>query len=99
MAREVSVYAGVTVAELYRDMGYDALVIADSTSRWAEALRELASRTGELPAEEGYPAQPRADPRLVLRARVARPDAGGRHRLGLDPRAPSRRRAATWPSP
>jgi len=56
MAREVSVHAGVTVAELYRDMGYDALVIADSTSRWAEALRELASRTGELPAEEGYPA-------------------------------------------
>ena len=56
MAREASVYAGVTVAELYRDMGYDALVIADSTSRWAEALREIASRTGELPAEEGYPA-------------------------------------------
>lgn len=56
MARELSVYAGATVAELYRDMGYDALVIADSTSRWAEALRELASRTGELPAEEGFPA-------------------------------------------
>jgi V/A-type H+-transporting ATPase subunit A len=56
MAREVSVHAGVTVAELYRDMGLDALVIADSTSRWAEALREIASRTGELPAEEGYPA-------------------------------------------
>lgn len=56
MAREVSVYAGVSVAELYRDMGYDALVIADSTSRWAEALREIASRAGELPAEEGYPA-------------------------------------------
>ncbi len=56
MAREASVHAGVTVAELYRDMGYDALVIADSTSRWAEALREIASRTGELPAEEGYPA-------------------------------------------
>ena len=56
MAREVSVHAGATVAELYRDMGYDALVIADSTSRWAEALRELGSRTGELPAEEGYPA-------------------------------------------
>jgi V/A-type H+-transporting ATPase subunit A len=55
MAREVSVYAGATVAEFYRDMGYDALVIADSTSRWAEALREIASRTGELPAEEGYP--------------------------------------------
>jgi V/A-type H+/Na+-transporting ATPase subunit A len=56
MAREASIYTGVTVAEYYRDMGYDAVVIADSTSRWAEALRELASRTGELPAEEGYPA-------------------------------------------
>jgi len=56
MAREASIYTGVTVAELYRDMGHDAVVIADSTSRWAEALRELASRTGELPAEEGYPA-------------------------------------------
>jgi V/A-type H+/Na+-transporting ATPase subunit A len=56
MAREASVYTGVTVAEYYRDMGYDAVVIADSTSRWAEALRELGSRTDELPAEEGYPA-------------------------------------------
>jgi len=56
MAREASVYTGVAVAEYYRDMGLDAVVIADSTSRWAEALRELASRTGELPAEEGYPA-------------------------------------------
>jgi V/A-type H+-transporting ATPase subunit A len=55
LARELSVYAGATVAELYRDMGYNALVIADSTSRWAEALREIGSRTGELPAEEGYP--------------------------------------------
>ncbi len=56
MAREASIYAGVTVAEYYRDMGYHAVVIADSTSRWAEALREFASRTGALPAEEGYPA-------------------------------------------
>ncbi len=56
MAREASIYTGVTVAEYYRDMGHDTVVIADSTSRWAEALRELASRTGELPAEEGYPA-------------------------------------------
>ncbi len=56
MAREASIYAAVTVAEYYRDMGYDAVVIADSTSRWAEALREFASRTGALPAEEGYPA-------------------------------------------
>jgi V/A-type H+-transporting ATPase subunit A len=56
MARGASVYTGVTVAEYYRDMGHDAVVIADSTSRWAEALRELGSRTDELPAEEGYPA-------------------------------------------
>jgi V/A-type H+-transporting ATPase subunit A len=56
LAREASIYTGVTVAELYRDMGYDTVLIADSTSRWAEALREVASRTGELPAEEGYPA-------------------------------------------
>ena len=56
MAREASIYTAVTVAEYYRDMGYDAVVIADSTSRWAEALREFASRTGALPAEEGYPA-------------------------------------------
>ena len=56
LAREASIYTGVTLAEFYRDMGYDAVLIADSTSRWAEALREVASRTGELPAEEGYPA-------------------------------------------
>ncbi|WP_433346399.1 V-type ATP synthase subunit A [Microtetraspora malaysiensis] len=56
MARESSVYTGVTVAEHFRDMGYDAVVIADSTSRWAEARRELGSRSGALPAEEGYPA-------------------------------------------
>jgi V/A-type H+-transporting ATPase subunit A len=56
MAREASVYTGVTVAEYFRDMGYHVVVIADSTSRWAEALREFASRTGALPAEEGYPA-------------------------------------------
>ncbi|WP_228000288.1 V-type ATP synthase subunit A [Nocardia australiensis] len=56
MAREASIYTGVTVAEYFRDMGYHVVVVADSTSRWAEALREFASRTGELPAEEGYPA-------------------------------------------
>ncbi|MFF0457637.1 V-type ATP synthase subunit A [Nocardia africana] len=56
MAREASVYTGVTVAEYFRDMGYDTVVVADSTSRWAEALREFASRLGALPAEEGYPA-------------------------------------------
>jgi len=56
MAREASIYTGVTVAEHFRDMGYHAVVIADSTSRWAEALREFASRSGVMPAEEGYPA-------------------------------------------
>lgn len=56
MAREASIYTAVTVAEFYRDMGYQVVIIADSTSRWAEAQRELASRTGAIPAEEGYPA-------------------------------------------
>jgi V/A-type H+-transporting ATPase subunit A len=56
MAREASIYTAVTVAEFYRDMGHHAVIIADSTSRWAEAQRELASRTGAIPAEEGYPA-------------------------------------------
>lgn len=57
MGREASIYTGMTVAEFYRDMGYDAVLLADSTSRWAEALREFSSRSGELPAEEGYPAR------------------------------------------
>ncbi|WP_254885367.1 V-type ATP synthase subunit A [Streptomyces sp. NA02950] len=56
MAREAGIHTGATVAEYFRDMGLDTVVIADSTSRWAEALREFASRTGSLPAEEGYPA-------------------------------------------
>jgi len=56
MAREASIYTGMTVAEFYRDMGYAAVLVADSTSRWAEALREFSSRSGQLPAEEGYPA-------------------------------------------
>ncbi len=56
MAREASIYSAATVAEHFRDMGLHAVIIADSTSRWAEALREFASRSGELPAEEGYPA-------------------------------------------
>ncbi|WP_062203666.1 V-type ATP synthase subunit A [Demequina salsinemoris] len=56
MARELSIYTGISIAEYYRDMGHDAVVIADSTSRWAEALREFANRRGDLPAEEGFPA-------------------------------------------
>ncbi|MEM1904556.1 MAG: V-type ATP synthase subunit A [Acidilobaceae archaeon] len=54
-AREASIYVGITIAEYYRDMGYDVLLVADSTSRWAEALREISGRLEEMPAEEGYP--------------------------------------------
>lgn len=55
-AREASIYTGITIAEYFRDMGYNVAVMADSTSRWAEALREIAGRLEEMPAEEGYPA-------------------------------------------
>lgn len=55
-AREASIYTGVTIAEYYRDMGYDVLLLADSTSRWGEALREISGRLEEMPGEEGYPA-------------------------------------------
>lgn len=55
-AREASIYTGITIAEYYRDMGYTVAVIADSTSRWAEALREMSGRLEEMPGEEGYPA-------------------------------------------
>ena len=54
-AREASIYTGATMAEYYRDMGYDVVLVADSTSRWAEALREMSGRLEEMPAEEGYP--------------------------------------------
>ncbi|WP_249044422.1 ATPase, partial [Crossiella equi] len=57
MAREACVHTGMTVAEYFRDMGHHVVLIADSTSRWAEALREFGSRTGAMPAEEGYPAE------------------------------------------
>ena len=55
-AREASIYTGITMAEYYRDMGYDVAIMADSTSRWAEALREISGRLEEMPAEEGFPA-------------------------------------------
>ncbi|QLC50450.1 ATP synthase subunit A [Methanolobus zinderi] len=55
-AREASVYTGITIAEYYRDMGYDVSLMADSSSRWAEAMREISSRLEEMPGEEGYPA-------------------------------------------
>ena len=55
-AREASIYTGITIAEYYRDMGYSVALMADSTSRWAEAMREISSRLEEMPGEEGYPA-------------------------------------------
>ncbi len=56
VAREASIYVGITIAEYFRDQGYDVVTVADSTSRWAEALREVAGRLGQMPVEEGYPA-------------------------------------------
>ena len=102
MAREASIYTAVTVAEFYRDMGYHAVIIADSTSRWAEAQRELASRTGAIPAEEGYPADlPASLAAFYQRAgrvtTLGRPRWHGHHRhLGL---ATRRRRHRTGLGP
>ena len=81
-AREASIYTGITIAEYFRDMGYHVAVIADSTSRWAEALREMSGRLEEMPGEEGYPAYSVLPPGPVLRA--------GRHGgvPGLRRRAP-----------
>ncbi len=56
VAREASIYVGITMAEYYRDQGYDVVLLADSTSRWAEALREVSGRLGQMPVEDGYPA-------------------------------------------
>ena len=99
MAREASIYTGVTVAEYFRDMGYDAVVIADSTSRWAEALREFASRSGALPAEEGYPAD-LASALAAFYERAGRVTTlGGATRLGHRSSARSPRRAATLTEP
>jgi len=55
-AREASVYTGITLAEYFRDMGFNVAMMADSTSRWAEALREISGRLAEMPADAGYPA-------------------------------------------
>jgi V/A-type H+-transporting ATPase subunit A len=76
-AREVSIYTGITIAEYYRDMGYHVAVMADSTSRWAEALRELGGRLEEMPAEEGFPAYlPTRLAQFYERAGAARTLAG-----------------------
>ncbi len=78
-AREVSIYTGITIAEYYRDQGYDVAVMADSTSRWAEALRELSARLEEIPAEEGFPAYlPSRLAEFYERAGVVRTLAGER---------------------
>ena len=55
-AREASIYTGITLSEYFRDMGYNVSMMADSTSRWAEALREISGRLAEMPADAGYPA-------------------------------------------
>jgi V/A-type H+-transporting ATPase subunit A len=82
-AREASIYTGITIAEYFRDMGYDVAIMADSTSRWAEALREMSGRLEELPGEEGYPA--------YLSSRVAEfyERAGRVETLGTDNRSGS----------
>ncbi len=79
-AREASIYTGITIAEYFRDMGYSVALMADSTSRWAEALREMSGRLEEMPGEEGYPA--------YLGSRLAQfyERAGRVHTLGTEPR-------------
>ena len=81
-AREASIYTGITIAEYYRDMGYHVALMADSTSRWAEALREISGRLEEMPAEEGFPAY------LATRLADFYERAGARH--NVERRAPAR---------
>jgi V/A-type H+-transporting ATPase subunit A len=78
VAREASIYVGVAIAEYFRDQGYDVVMVADSTSRWAEALREVAGRLGQMPVEEGYPAY------LASRLAAFYERAGRVHTLGGD---------------
>ena len=82
-AREACVYTGITIAEYYRDQGYDVALMADSTSRWAEAMREISGRLEEMPGEEGYPA--------YLASRLAQfyERAGRVITLGQDPKESS----------
>lgn len=77
-AREASIYTGITIAEYYRDMGYHVAIMADSTSRWAEALREISGRLEEMPAEEGFPAYlPSRISQFYERAGYMEPLSGG----------------------
>jgi len=80
-AREASIYTGITLAEYYRDMGYHFSMMADSTSRWAEALREISGRLAEMPADSGECCRWRSPPPQLLS------QSAGRVRLGLLPEA------------
>ncbi len=83
-AREISIYTGITMAEYYRDMGLDVAVFADSTSRWAEALREMAARLEEMPAEEGFPASlPSRLAQFYERGGAAIPLGGGKGSVSI----------------
>ena len=75
-AREASIYTGITMAEYYRDMGYAVALMADSTSRWAEALREVSGRLEEMPAEEGFPSYLPSQTSRILRAHRRRGNIG-----------------------
>ena len=98
-AREASPCTpGLTLAEYYRDMGYHVAIMADSTSRWAEALRELSGRLEEMPAEEGFPAYLASRLSPVLRAGRHGPEPKRFRGLRLHHRARSPPRAATSPS-
>ena len=99
-AREASVYTGITIAEYFRDMGYNVALMADSTSRWAEALREMSGRLEEMPGEEGYPAYLGSRIGRVLRAGRAGqlPWAATTARASCRRSARFLRRAATCPS-
>ena len=97
-AREASIYTGITLAEYYRDMGYHVAIMADSTSRWAEALREISGRLEEMPAEEGFPAYlPSRLAEFYERAGYVE-TLDGTGGLASPSSAPSRPRAATSPS-
>ncbi len=106
-AREASVFTGITIAEYYRDMGYSVALMADSTSRWAEAMREMSGRLEEMPGEEGYPAYlasriasfyERAGRVVCEGARTGREPVGHRGRQPPAATSPSRssRRRSGW---
>ena len=93
-AREASIYTGITIAEYFRDMGYSVALMADSTSRWAEALREMSGRLEEMPGEEGYPAYLGSMSARAEQSPLVRKDAW----VHCQPSALYRRRAVIFPS-